>query len=51
MNTLATFFDWFFFILAVNEDNRKISDGFKIRQDWTRDLFELAALERLENSP
>ena len=31
-------FDWFFFILAGNEDNYKILDGFKFRQDWTRDL-------------
>ena len=27
-----------------------ISNGFKIRQDWTR-AYELAALERLEKSP
>ena len=27
-----------FFILAGNEDNYKISDGFEIRQDLTRDL-------------
>ena len=39
MTTLATsVFDWFFFILAGNEDNYKISDGFEFRQDWTRDL-------------
>ena len=28
----------FFFILAGNEDYHKISDGFEIRQDQTRDL-------------
>ena len=37
---LLTFFifDRFFYILAGNEDNHKISDGFKFRQIWTRDL-------------
>ena len=39
MTTLATsVFDLFFFILAGNEDNYKISDGFEFRKDWTRDL-------------
>ena len=32
-------FDWFFFILAGNEDNDNISNGFEIWQDWTRDLW------------
>ena len=32
-------FNWFFYILAGNEGNHKISNGFKIRQDWTRDLW------------
>ena len=31
-------FDWFFFILAGNKDNHKISNGPEIRQDRTRDL-------------
>ena len=31
-------FDWFFFIFAGNKDNHYILDGFKIRQDQTRDL-------------
>ena len=31
-------FDLFFFILAGNKDNHKISKGFEIRQDPTRDL-------------
>ena len=31
-------FDWFFFILAGNEDNHKISDGFEIGQYLTKDL-------------
>ena len=31
-------FDLFFFILSGNEDDHKISDGFKIRQDPTSDL-------------
>ena len=30
--------DLFFFILAGNKDNHKISNGFEIRQDPTRDL-------------
>ena len=31
-------FDWFFFILAGNQDNHKILDGFKIGQDSKKDL-------------
>ena len=31
-------FDWDFFILAGNKDSHKISDGFEIRQDPTKDL-------------
>ena len=31
-------FDELFFILAGNKHNYKISDGFEIRQDQTRDL-------------
>ena len=31
-------FDWFFFILAGNEDNHKIFDGFEIGQYLTKDL-------------
>ena len=31
-------FDLFFFILAGNKDNHKISIGFEIQQDPTRDL-------------
>ena len=31
-------FDLFFFILAGNKDNYKISNGFEIQQDPTRDL-------------
>ena len=31
-------FDWFLFILAVNEDNHKILDGFEIWQYSTKDL-------------
>ena len=34
-----TIFDLFFFILAGNKDNHKISNGFEIRQDLTRDLW------------
>ena len=30
-------FDWIFFILANNQDNHKISDGFEIRPDPTKD--------------
>ena len=42
MNSLVTtlaalFFDWIFLILAGNEDNHKISNGFEIRQDRIRD--------------
>ena len=35
---LMAIFDWFFFILAGNKDNHKISNGLEIRQDPTRDL-------------
>ena len=39
MATLApSFFDWFFFIFADNEDNYKISNGFEMQQDRTKDL-------------
>ena len=31
-------FDWFFFILAGNENNYKSLDGFEIRPDLTMDL-------------
>ena len=31
-------FDLFFFILAGNKDNHKISNEFEIRQDLTKDL-------------
>ena len=31
-------FDWFFLILAGNEDNHKILDGFEIGQYSTKDL-------------
>ena len=31
-------FDWFFFILAGNEDNYKILDGLEIGQYPTKDL-------------
>ena len=37
ITTSAFIFDWFFFILAGNEDNHKRSDGFEIRQDQTSD--------------
>ena len=48
VTTLARlFFDWFF-ILAGNKDNHKISDWFEIWQDRSA---ELAARERLELSP
>ena len=39
------------FFQVTNEDNHNILDGFEIRQDPTRDTYELAALERLEKSP
>ena len=35
---LSFFFDWFFFILAGNEDSHKISNGLEIQQHLTRDL-------------
>ena len=39
MITLApSFVDLFFFILAGNKDNHKISNGLEIRQDRIRDL-------------
>ena len=41
MTTLAPsflIFDWFFFILAGNKYNHKISNGFEIRQGRTRDF-------------
>ena len=39
MTTLApSFFDLFFFIFAGNKDNHKISNGFEIQLDLTRDL-------------
>ena len=31
-------FDWFFFILAGNKNYHKISNGFEIQHDWSRDL-------------
>ena len=34
----AFIFDWFFFLLAGNENNHNISDGFEIQQDLIRDL-------------
>ena len=34
----AFIFDLFFFILAGNKDNHKISNGFEIQQDPTRGL-------------
>ena len=43
-------FDWFFFILAGNEDNHKISNGFKFGKIGPG-FHELIALERLEKSP
>ena len=51
MNNVVTalspfIFDWIFFILAGNKDTHKISDEFKIGQD-----YELPALERLKKSP
>ena len=39
MTTLAaSFLIVFFLILADNEDNHYISDGFEIQQDSTRDV-------------
>ena len=39
VTTLApSFFYWFFFSFAGNEDNYKILNAIKIRQDSTRDL-------------
>ena len=50
MTTLAPSFFLFFFILAGNKYNHKISNGFEFQRDPTR-TYELAALERLEKSP
>ena len=41
--------NWFFFILAGNEDIHNISDGFEIRQDQTRD-FGVSCLWASEKS-
>ena len=39
MTTLNSFIsDWFFFILAGNEDNHKRLDGFEIGQYSKKDL-------------
>ena len=40
-------FDWVFFILAGNKDTYKISDGFEIRPDSTRDFLALESLEKI----
>ena len=45
-------FDWFFFILAGNEEYHKILDGFEMGSTCIRQkAYELAALEHLEKSP
>ena len=41
-------FDWIF-ILAGNEDNHNILDGFEIRQDLTNGTTELDGLDHLKN--
>ena len=49
--TLApSFFIGSSFLQSGNKDNHNISDEFEIRLDPTTD-FELAAIERLVNSP
>ena len=48
--TSSFIFDWFFFILAGNKDNNKISNGYQIGEIGP-ETYELAALERLQKSP
>ena len=50
VNTIASILDRIFFIFADKEDNHKVSNEFEILPDRTVER-ELAALERLENSP
>ena len=46
----SVIFDWFFFILAGNEENHKSWMGSKLGSIQQK-AYELAALERLEKFP